>query len=106
MKQVISGVEYLHKEGILHRDIKLGNILIKSSTVKLADFGLAIKYRDNEVPRQLCGTPNFLAPEVYRLKLHSTASDIWAVGCVLYSLLVGQNPFPYTGMPQTRVAIN
>ena len=101
MKQIVSGVEYLHDEGILHRDIKLGNILMKGDTVKIADFGLAISFHDNEVPRSICGTPNFLAPEVYRIKLHSTASDIWAVGCVLFSLLAGENPFPYSGMPAT-----
>ena len=103
--QVITGVAFLHKKGILHRDIKLGNILFSGNRVKLADFGLSIRYRDQRVPREICGTPNFLAPEVYEIQLHSTASDVWAIGCVLYSLLVGQNPFLYKGMKETSCNI-
>merc|ERR1712131_425194 len=61
---------------------------------------LAINFR-TENSRHICGTPNFLSPEVYAEKYHSPASDIWAVGCVLYSLLAGANPFEFTDLKDT-----
>ena len=71
---------------ILHRDIKLGNILLKDGSAKVADFGLAI---DTKKTKQICicGTPNFLAPEVFQKRQHFATSDIWAAGCVLFCML-------------------
>lgn len=102
--ELLAALSYLHSIGILHRDIKLGNILIKDGHVKLADFGLAINYFKNE-QRHICGTPNFLAPEVFDKKRHFPASDIWAAGCVLYCLLVGRSPFKFTTMSETAQKI-
>lgn len=98
--QVIDALEYLHSHGVVHRDIKLGNILLKRRVAKLADFGLAINFHTTE-QKQICGTPNFLPPEVLRHKKHLPQSDIWATGCVLFCLLTGNTPFKYTNMNET-----
>lgn len=98
--QVIDALAYLHGHGIVHRDIKLGNILLKRRVAKLADFGLAINYHTTE-QKQICGTPNFLAPEVLRHRSHQPKSDLWATGCVLFCLMTGRTPFQYTKMSET-----
>lgn len=72
--------------------------------IKLADFGLAVYYPKTE-QKHICGTPNFLAPEVFRTKKHSPPSDIWAAGCVLYTMLVGRSPFRFTTMSETAKKI-
>ncbi len=95
MLQICEGLAYLHENQFIHRDLKLGNILItKDMHLKLADFGLAAAV-DNEQRKTLCGTPNYIAPEI----LHGTATghsyevDIWSFGCVMYTLLIGKPPF-------------
>lgn len=62
--QIVEGMVYLHSQGIIHRDLKLGNILIsENKTIKLADFGLAIQLEQwNEERDTVCGTPNYIAP--------------------------------------------
>lgn len=95
MKQILLGVKYLHDAKIIHRDLKLGNIFLNDNMeIKLGDFGLATKVDyDGERKRTLCGTPNYIAPEVLTKKGHSYEVDIWSIGCIMYTLLVGKPPF-------------
>jgi len=95
MKQILLGVKYLHDNKIIHRDLKLGNIFLNDNMeIKLGDFGLATKVDyDGERKRTLCGTPNYIAPEVLTKKGHSYEVDIWSIGCIMYTLLVGKPPF-------------
>jgi len=95
MKQMLVGVKYLHDNKIIHRDLKLGNIFLNDNMeIKLGDFGLATKVDyEGERKRTLCGTPNYIAPEVLQKKGHSYEVDIWSLGCILYTLLVGKPPF-------------
>ncbi|XP_073843773.1 serine/threonine-protein kinase polo [Musca autumnalis] len=93
--QIIQGVKYLHDNRIIHRDLKLGNLFLNDMLhVKIGDFGLATRIEyDGERKRTLCGTPNYIAPEILTKKGHSYEVDIWSIGCVMYTLLVGQPPF-------------
>jgi len=95
MKQMLLGCQYLHENKIIHRDLKLGNVFLNDDLeIKIGDFGLATQVGfDGEKKRTLCGTPNYIAPEVLGKKGHSYEVDIWSLGCILYTLLVGKPPF-------------
>uniref|UniRef100_A0A183BZ25 Serine/threonine-protein kinase PLK n=1 Tax=Globodera pallida TaxID=36090 RepID=A0A183BZ25_GLOPA len=93
--QIVEACKYLHAKKIIHRDLKLGNLFLNADMqVKIGDFGLAtIVDFDGERKKTLCGTPNYIAPEMLDKKGHSYEVDIWAIGCILYTLLVGKPPF-------------
>jgi polo-like kinase 1 len=93
--QIVNGVQYLHENSILHRDIKLGNIFLNyKMEVKIGDFGLSTKLKNQREKRfTTCGTPNYIAPEILAEIGHSYEVDIWAIGIILYALLVGKPPF-------------
>merc|ERR1711962_267576 len=92
---ILLGCKYLHDNKIIHRDLKLGNVFLNDSMeVKIGDFGLATKVDyAGERKKTLCGTPNYIAPEVLGKKGHSYEVDVWSIGCILYTLLVGKPPF-------------
>lgn len=94
--QIINALKYLHKNRVIHRDLKLGNLFLSDKLeIKLGDFGLAAKLDfDNEKRHTVCGTPNYLAPEVLSNRVgHSYEVDIWSLGVVLYAIIVGKPPF-------------
>ncbi|KAI8929841.1 kinase-like domain-containing protein [Entophlyctis helioformis] len=92
MKQVLQGLAYLHRQGVIHRDVKSANILsTKDGVVKLADFGIATRL--NVVDDAVVGSAYWMAPEVIELRGASTASDIWSVGCTSIELFTGQPPY-------------
>jgi len=85
-------------------DLKLGNLfLTKESQVKIGDFGLATQLEDeNQRKKTICGTPNYIAPEVLNAKKgHSFEADVWSLGVVLYTMLVGRPPFETSDVKAT-----
>lgn len=107
MKQLINGVSYLHQKNIIHRDLKLGNLFLNDDLhVKIGDFGLAaIVEHEGERKKTLCGTPNYIAPEILQKKGHSFEVDIWSVGCIMYTLLIGRPPFESHTVKDTYIRI-
>lgn len=97
VKQTVEGLMYLHDGvNVVHRDLKLGNLFLDSKfNVKIGDFGLSAVIKDGEKKVTMCGTPNYIAPEVLFGKAsgHSFEADIWSLGVIIYTLLVGVPPF-------------
>ncbi|KAA3676313.1 polo-like kinase 4 [Paragonimus westermani] len=94
LKQLINGLIYLHSHNILHRDLTLANLLLtKDMKVKIADFGLATKIEPGEEHKTLCGTPNYISPEVASHGQQGLETDVWSLGCMFYTMLVGRPPF-------------
>ncbi|XP_037341577.2 serine/threonine-protein kinase PLK4 [Pungitius pungitius] len=95
MHQILKGMLYLHTHGILHRDLTLSNLLLTSNmNIKIADFGLATQLKlPNEKHFTMCGTPNYISPEVATHSAHGLESDVWSLGCMFYAFLMGHPPF-------------
>jgi serine/threonine protein kinase/WD40 repeat protein len=95
MVQVCRGLDFAHKRGVIHRDVKPANIrLLPDGTVKLVDFGIA-RMGESTVTQtgMVVGTPSYLAPEVLSTDRIDHRADIWSVGVVLHELLTGSRPF-------------
>lgn len=111
LKQVVDGLLFLHERNIMHRDLSMGNLLVVECKcyknfphfhVKIADFGLATKLNQgNEKHMTLCGTPNYISPEVAAKASYGLLTDVWGLGCILYTLLLGTPPFETGGVAET-----
>merc|ERR1719171_1760711 len=93
--QVCQGIKYCHDRHIVHRDVKLENLLLdENGTVKIIDFGFSTIVPPGKKLKIFCGTPSYMAPEIVARKEYSGfCADIWATGVLLYALLCGSFPF-------------
>ncbi|MDR1782586.1 MAG: Stk1 family PASTA domain-containing Ser/Thr kinase [Bacilli bacterium] len=96
MEQLVSAVEHAHSRGVIHRDIKPQNVIVRSDgTVKLTDFGIAIAQNATQLTQtnSLMGSVHYLAPELAKGQNASEQSDIYSLGILMFELLVGKVPF-------------
>lgn len=97
MVQIIGAIKYMHSRRVIHRDLKLGNIFFDPEmNLKVGDFGLAAVLPPGKSKKYtICGTPNYIAPEVLAGKSmgHSFEVDTWSIGVMMYALLFGKPPF-------------
>ena len=96
--EIILAIEFLHKKKMMYRDLKPENILIdKTGHIKLTDFGLSkILSKDKEKTYTICGTPQYLAPEVLTGEGYDDSVDWWSLGCILYKMLLGVDAFRFS----------
>ncbi|XP_020377256.2 NUAK family SNF1-like kinase 1 [Rhincodon typus] len=94
-RQIVSAIHYCHKKGIVHRDLKLENILLDENfNVKLADFGLSNAYHKDQLLETYCGSPLYASPEIVNgFPYQGPEVDCWALGVLLYTLVYGTMPF-------------
>ncbi|KAH3903469.1 aurora kinase SCDLUD_001109 [Saccharomycodes ludwigii] len=94
INQMILALTYMHDKKIMHRDIKPENILINiDNKLKLTDFGWSVLYKDDTKRRTLCGTVDYLSPELIKSREYDEKADIWALGILTFELLCGVPPF-------------
>ena len=93
--KILEGLHCLHRSDVVHCDLEAANVLTtKHGNVKLLDFGVSLNLRGMErVMKNVAGTPNWMAPEVMKLKGASPKSDIWSLGCSVIELLTGRPPY-------------
>ncbi|KAI0034786.1 Pkinase-domain-containing protein [Vararia minispora EC-137] len=111
VRTILKAVKYIHDSGIVHRDLKPENLLFRTpaeeADIMIADFGLS-RVMDEErfhLLTEICGTPGYMAPEIFKKTGHGKPVDIWAMGVITYFLLAGYTPFDRETQQQEMEAI-
>eukprot|EP00759_Apiculatamorpha_spiralis_P015742 PhF_6_TR22319/c0_g1_i1/m.31592/K08857/NEK1_4_5; NIMA (never in mitosis gene a)-related kinase 1/4/5 len=104
--QLCLAIDHLHRNKMLHRDIKAANIFLCSTgLVKLGDLGFSKQYEESvscAVAQTFCGTPYYLAPELWTHKKYNKKADIWSCGILLYEMMALKKPFQASGVKQLK----
>ena len=95
--QLLDAISYCHRQKIIHRDLKLENILISdinAKTIKVVDFGISSLLANSDLETINAGTLKYMAPELFHKKADNAFGiDVWAMGCILYAMVNGRLPF-------------
>ncbi|KAE8284102.1 Myosin light chain kinase, smooth muscle [Larimichthys crocea] len=108
MQQILEGMRYVHKQNIVHLDLKPENIVCVDTTgtqIKIIDFGLASKLEDDKPLMVMHGTPEFVAPEVISFEPVGLETDMWSIGVICFILLSGESPFQGNSDPETLALV-
>ncbi|KAJ3274802.1 serine/threonine-protein kinase KIN2 [Terramyces sp. JEL0728] len=107
MAQILSAVDYCHRNNVVHRDLKIENILINNKGyIQLIDFGLANMYSKDKLLSTFCGSLYFAAPELLSARKYiGPEVDIWSLGVILYVLTCGKVPFDDSNLPELHAKI-
>ncbi|KAI3365201.1 hypothetical protein L3Q82_010304, partial [Scortum barcoo] len=108
MQQILEGMQYVHKQNIIHLDLKPENIVCVDTTgtqIKIIDFGLASKMVEGKPLMVMHGTPEFVAPEVINFEPVGLETDMWSIGVICFILLSGESPFQGNSDPETLALV-
>ncbi|PPQ70548.1 hypothetical protein CVT26_013135 [Gymnopilus dilepis] len=111
IRTIFKAVKYIHDSGIVHRDLKPENLLFRTpaedADIMIADFGLSRIMEEEKLNQltEICGTPGYMAPEIFKKTGHGKPVDVWAMGVITYFLLAGYTPFDRESQQQEMEAI-
>ena len=105
--QTALAVEYMHERNLVHRDIKPENILLDNKfNVKLCDFGWSCKVGEEDYRTSICGTYEYMSPEIVKYRRHNSKVDVWCLGILLYEMIHGNPPYQADSLKQLKSEFN
>jgi serine/threonine protein kinase len=104
-RHICRALKYLHEQNVAHRDLKLENVLLDRGNAIVADLGWSRQMEDKSTRRTVCGTLDYLSPEMLTGQPHTCATDVWSLGVMIYEMLSGVAPFFRASHQNTMSAI-